>query len=191
MPWTTPVTVNTGQTISAALWNEQIRDNLADLRSYQNRYAEYRRTAGNITLTGTTTWGSLTTIGTAADLTLNASNGDVIEGIAMFAVGGESVDVIFDWVTVVSGNATNSFSLNAAVPTVYSDLNRNVYFKARDTTQEVSGSLFRTLTSGDIVAGTVTVRLRYATATATGRTLLAGAASPFIIAARNHGPVTT
>lgn len=34
MPWTTPVTVNTGQTISAALWNEQIRDNMNEIAPF-------------------------------------------------------------------------------------------------------------------------------------------------------------
>jgi hypothetical protein len=191
MAWTTPTTVNAGEVLTAALWTSDVQGNTNDLRSYQNRYAEYRRTAGNITLTGTTTWSTLTTIGTAGDLTLNATAGDVIEGIAMFAVGGENVELIFDWVTVVSGTVTNSFSLNAAAPAAFTNLDRNVYYKINGSTQAVPGSLFRTLTAGDISAGTVTVRLRYATGAATNRTLFAGTVSPFTIAARNHGPVTT
>ena len=36
MAWTTPVTVNAGDAILASLWNEQVRDNLANLRALAN-----------------------------------------------------------------------------------------------------------------------------------------------------------
>ena len=163
-----------------------------DGRSYQNRYARAKRTAGNVTLTGTSTWSDLTTIGSAMDLTLNASTGDVIEFTASGIVNNINIDIGFDVVTIVSSAAVNSFGLDAAAPANSAAFNGvSAWFCDNNDIRQLSGSIFRTLLAGDISSGTVKMRMRYAMSSATSRTLYADTGHPFEIWARNLGPVTT
>ena len=188
MPWTTPETFTAGQTLTAASMN-LIQGNLTALRG--NRYAEYRYTSGNVTLTGTTTWSTLTTIGTAADLTLTAAAGDVIEAGALFSVDTAAVNLGFDWVTVVGSTVTNSFSLNGAAPSTWSNLGNNGWFCPTGVFWAINGSQNYTLVAGDISSGTVKLRFRYAMAAATNRNFFADSTRPFMLWARNHGAVTS
>src|SRR6266545_3830418 len=48
MPWHTPITVTTGQLITATNWNEQIRDNISYLKDIA--YVEF---TSNVSVTGT------------------------------------------------------------------------------------------------------------------------------------------
>ena len=188
MAWTTPGTATAGEVLTAAFWNSNVRDNTADLRSYQNRYARAKRASTSLTI-NSTTWAN---VDTALDLTLNASAGDVIEYCVSGIVGTAAVVNGFDVVTVVSGSPVNSFGLDAAAPTTYAALNSaSAWYCQTGVEVTISGSIFRTLAAGDISAGTVTLRLRYVSSAAVNRTLFAVAPAALEVWARNHGPVTT
>ena len=195
MAWTTPETAVAGEVLTAAYLNTNVVDNTADLRSYQNRYVSFRRTSGTVVLTGTTTWSTLTTIGTAADLTLTATAGDVVEGGINALAGNEVIDMAFDFVTVVGGVVTNSFGTNGAAPAVFANFSGGGWYMPAVGGAAgygiATGSYPYTLQSGDVSGGQVTIRLRYAMGAATNRNLFCTAGNPFMIWARNHGPVTT
>jgi len=163
-----------------------------DLTVLRGDYAKYRRTAGNVTLTGTTTWSTLTTIGTAADLTLAAASGDVIEFSVSLLVGQEAVNSGFDVVTCngPGGSPINSVAYDGAYQsawTTHQGMSGWLCFGSAFVS--ASGSVFYKLVAGDIVSNAVTLRLLYAMGAATNKTLYAGTQIPFDIWARNHGPV--
>jgi hypothetical protein len=194
MAWTTLGTVAPGDVLRAnsgtAAYNNVI-GNLGELRSYANKYAEFRRSTGDVTLTGTSTWSTLTTIGTGGDLTLAAAAGDQIQAGIFFAVlpvGAASL--AFDWVTVVSGTVTNSFSLAAAAPATWSNLNATGWHVAGAIAMPFSGSQHYTLGAGDVSGGNVVLRLRYAMSSAVNKEIYAAADRPLVLWARNHGPIT-
>lgn len=188
MPYVAPTSVSTGDVLTAARYNSDVVGNMADLRSYQNRYARAKRTSGNLTL-NSTTWAN---VDTGLDLVLNASSGDVIEYCVSAIWGSAAVVNGFDVVTMVSGSPVNSFGLDAAAPTTYAALNSvGAWYAQTGAEITVSGSIFRTLAAGDISAGTVTLRLRYVGSSATNRTLYAVSSAPIEVWARNLGPVTT
>jgi hypothetical protein len=187
MAWVTPTNVATGDVLTASKWNQEVVENTRVLRG---DYAEYRYTTGNITLTGTTSWSNLTTIGTAGDLVLAAATGDVVEVCVSMLVGNEAVNLGFDAVTVVGGTVTNSFALNGPAAAAYTGNNGySAWWNAGGVIYPVGGSAFYKLVSGDISSSTVTVRIRYAMAAATNRLLYAASANPLGFFARNHGPV--
>lgn len=158
------------------------------LNSYSNRYARAKRTSGNIT-GNSTSW---VNVDTNLDLVLNASVGDVIEYAASILVSNVNVVMGFDVVTVVSGNPVNSFVMDGAVPTTISDsYGMSGWYCYSGAEQNASGSIFRTLVSGDISSGIVRLRLRYVTSSAVNRIIFANAVNPLEVWARNHGPVTT
>jgi hypothetical protein len=190
MAWTNLGTVAPGDVLRAssgtAAYNNVI-GNLSDLRSYQNRYAQAKRTSGNITL-NSTGWAN---VDTGLDLTLNAASGDVVEVAISANIQNQAVEAYFDVVTVVAGSPVNSFGRDnspANPPTSYGIMG---WLCGPSVAARLTGGFFRTLAAGDISAGTVTLRLRYATQTATNRTLDAGTANALHWWARNHGPVTT
>lgn len=187
MAWTTVPTFTSGQILTAA----QMNGLGSDLNELRGDYASYLYTTGNVTLTGTTNWSTLTTIGTAGDLTLAADAGDVVEIAISFLIASASANLGFDAVTVVSGTATNSFSQSSGVPTTYTNLNSaSAWFcNQLATAQAVGGSLFYKLVSGDISSGNVTLRVRYVMSSANNATLYATTSNPAQIWARNHGPV--
>jgi hypothetical protein len=165
-----------------------VRDNTSDLRSYQNRYARFKRTAGSLTINGTS-WADLPTIGTTWDLTLNATAGDVIETAICFFWNNEAVEGQLDVVTVVGGVVTNSFGGDAAPSNTHNGILS--WRGGASRFEYVGGNFFRTLVAGDISANTVTLRLRCKTGTAANKTIGATVDAPFEWWARNNGPVTT
>ena len=191
MAFVTPTNVTVGSVLTASKYNQEVVENTSVLRSYSNRYAEFRRSSGNLTLTGTTTYSTLTTVGTAADLTLNASAGDVIQAGAFMSLDNAAVLLNFDWVTVVGGTVTNSFTLNGAAPAANVNLNTSGFFVPNGVSWAINGSQNYTLVAGDISTGTVTLRFRYSMAAATNRTIFADSTRPMQLWSRNHGPVTT
>ena len=188
MAWTTPGTAVAGDVLTAAFWNEQVRDNTADLRSYQNRYARYKYTGGNITI-NSTTWINMPTMGTASDLVLTASSGDVIEVCASGLWNNDAVDGYVDVATVVSGSPVNSFAADGTPSN--SNTGIRAWYGATSQYSSMGGSFFRTLVSGDISAGNVTLRLRVRTSSASNKILITSTDNIFEWWARNHGPVTT
>jgi len=189
MAFTTPGTAVAGEVLTAAFWNEQVRDNTSDLRSYQNRYARFKRSAGDLTLNSNGVWANLPTIGTTGDLTINATSGDVVE-VALAALwSNEAVEGFLDFVTIVGGVVTNSFGVDGAESGSHSGI---VTFRGiASRFDPVGGVFFRTLAAGDISGGTVTVRVRYRTGSAANKTLFASTNNAFEYWIRNHGPVTT
>lgn len=190
MPYVAPTTVSTGDVYQASAHNVIVND-VIDLRSYQNRFAQYRYTGGAITLTSNSTWADIPTIGTALDFTLNASTGDVIEYGVNFIVSSSAVSTGWDVFTIVGSTATNTFSTGAAATTWATQQGCGGWFCGTSVEEKVTGSAFYTLQSGDISSGTVKLRLRYSNSSATTRLLYASTQNPFMVFARNLGPVTS
>jgi len=167
-----------------------LTNDVIDLRSYQNRYAAAKRASTSITL-NSTTWAN---VDTGLDLTLNASTGDVIEYVpSMFGPNGYNVAVAFDVATIVSGSVVNVFSTDGAANNTYNGISGWYWTNSSiiNIYATVSGSAFYTLQAGDISSGTVTLRLRYKSDSATNRVLYATVDNLLKVWARNHGPVTT
>ena len=149
-----------------------------------------RYTGGNISLTGSTNWSNLTTIGTAGDLVLAAAAGDLVEMAVSMKVLNQAVNIGFDAVTVVSATVTNSFANNGAASAAYTNTQGiSGWWAVASEYHGICGSAFYKLVAGDISSNTVTLRIRYAMAAATNRTLQANAGEPVQFWARNHGPV--
>jgi hypothetical protein len=188
MAWTTPGTATAGEVLTASFWNTQVRDNTADLRSYQNRFASFFRSAGNYTLNST----SWTSVDTTSDLTLAATVGDVIETGIYGLFGSANTVVNVDVVTRAGGSNVTSFGGRQAAPSgnttgyyipgCYSSVNADVNF---------GGMAHLTLTASDISAGNVTCRVQYRTSSAVNRTLYGSAPDFFYFYIKNLGPVTT
>lgn len=145
-----------------------------------------RRTAGDLTL-NSTSWAN---VDTGLDLTLDeCQEGDEIVYGVSGLLGATALEVKFDAVTVVSGTPTNSFAKRGAV-----DASPGAHIAAwyvNDTAklQHVGGTTPPyTVVAGDLVSGAITFRLRYATYTATNRTLLASASHPLDVWVMNLGP---
>lgn len=143
----------------------------------------FTRTSGNLTI-NSTTWADLPTIGTTWDAVLTAQTGDVIEVCVTGITGAEAVSSYFDVATIVSAAPVNYFATaggasGQGIPGAVGQALSNIYFL---------GIYMRTLVAGDISAGTVTLRLRYRTNTATDRTIFATADVPLQFWAKNLGP---
>lgn len=158
--------------------------NLGSALVHVRDYARASRNTGNVTLNGTA-WGN---VDTATDLVLTAATGDVIEICpqARVAAGAASTDTHFDVATVVGGSPVNYFGTAGGV----SDEGL-IGWRCKDTVDtSFAGSAFRTLVSGDLSSGTVTLRLRYRQDSAGNRLFVAGATNPFSWVAKNLGPAT-
>lgn len=144
-----------------------------------------RRTAGNLTL-NSTAWSN---VDTGLDLTLNECQvGDeIVYGISALA-GTENANVTLDVVTLVASTATNSFAERG--PAVASPGKRlSGTYLAANINAAVNGPVPPyTVVAGDLTNGQITLRLRYATATAAARTLYASADFPLDVWAWNIGP---
>lgn len=186
MAWTTPKTDFVSGNILTAAQMNAIGEDLTVLRG---DFDLFRRTAGNITLTGTTTWSDLTTIGTTADLTLNASTGDVVEAGVFALFGVDNVAACLDVITVVGSTKTNSLTTGGAVPANFTAFSGSGWYSVGGSFESLTGSLFYVLQSGDISSSTVKLRVQYAMASATNRLIHGSSANPFLFYARNHGPV--
>lgn len=151
---------------------------------YVKDYARATRTAGNLTI-NSTSWAN---VDTGTDLVLTAATGDVIEvGIsARVTAGAANTDTAFDVATIVSASPVNYFATAGGA----SD-HGVIGWLAKDTQDTRFGStITRTLVSGDISGGTVTLRLRYRQDTAGNRLFVGTATDPFIWYAKNLGPAT-
>jgi|DEB0MinimDraft_3_1074331.scaffolds.fasta_scaffold16706_3 hypothetical protein len=187
MAWITPKTdFAPGDVLTAA----QMNNIGSDLTTLRGDFADYRYTGGNISLTGSTNWSNLTTIGTAGDLVLAAAAGDLVEMAVSMKVLNQAVNIGFDAVTVVSATVTNSFANNGAASAAYTNTQGiSGWWAVASEYHGICGSAFYKLVAGDISSNTVTLRIRYAMAAATNRTLQANAGEPVQFWARNHGPV--
>lgn len=157
-------------------------------RSQRSRgFKFFIRNAGSLTL-NSTTWVDLPTIGTTWDASLSAQVGDVIEtGVSVF-YSNEGVQVALDVVSIVSASPVNAWG-NQTTPDNAS-LGVPSWFGETTVNQHSGGSVMKTLVSGDISGGAVTLRLRYRTIIASAKTLTASAACPFHWWVKNLGPVS-
>lgn len=186
MAWTSVSDVTAGSVLTASAFNGQVLGNLTALRG---DFDFHRRTAGNITLTGTTNWSDLTTIGTGADLTLNASAGDLVEASLFMLVDTAVVAMGFDVVTVVGSTKTNSLTSGGAAPAAFSTMTSSGWYVPANLVVGVTGSIFYVLQAGDISSNTVKLRVQYGMGSATNRLMYGSTTNPFMFYARNHGPV--
>lgn len=134
------------------------------------------RTSGDLTL-NSTNWAD---VDTGLDLTLPAAAGDIFEVTANGLCDVQAVNVFFDAVSVVSAAPVNSFGQNAAVTTAPPNYGITAWRCTQSLLERFGIPIHYTIQAGDISGGNVTVRLRYATSSATNRTLFASSATGFI-----------
>jgi len=147
------------------------------------------RTGGNVTVSSTT-WAA---VDTGLDLTLAAQAGDIIEyGVNGAWAGTTSTTVygLLDAATVVGGSVVNYFSSGSSSPATYGTLGwwGPPYTASNSPDFPIPGPIQRTLVSGDLSGGNVTLRLQTAISAAGSRLLYAATTTPLRVFARNLGP---
>lgn len=175
---TTATIVRAQEGTTAAAWSAGATwAHAGTTRDLAGKAAHAKRTSGNFT-TANTGVGTFTVIDSGLDLTLPAQAGDLVQvGLDCFAAR-TTGDISFDFGTLVSGSIVNRWAGGSAgIQGAYAAL----------TGTPVNAAYFRTLVSGDITAGTVVVRLLYATAGAS-QTIFAVTANPLHVWAMNYGP---
>lgn len=145
------------------------------------------RTSGDLTLNS----GSWANVDTGTDLVLDAQSGDVIEvGGSWLVAGSTTTATFFDVASIVSAAPVNSWGIDGAVTTTMEGVQAwRCDSNSIGLNTAVGGSMMRTLVSGDIASGTVTLRLRYKQPTATNVTLYNSANRVLHFWAKNLGPV--
>lgn len=142
----------------------------------------FTRGAGNLTL-NSTAWVVLPTIGTTFDITLVAQTGDVVECGVNGVWGAENVQGNLDAVSIVSAAVVSYWGGDGT-----SASGTGAWSGYNSINAPIGGSVMRTLISGDVTAGSVTVRLLYRTSTAANKTLFANTGNSFQFWAKNLGP---
>lgn len=135
------------------------------------------RTSGSFTA-NSTNW---TNLDTGLDIVLAAQAGDVIEVGVNYQAENEASTFRLDVATIVSGAVVNYFG-GATDPG--SNYGVSGWTAPGGTPSSISGSVMRTLASGDISNGQVTLRLRYRTDSAANKTIHAQSARPFQFSAK-------
>lgn len=134
--------------------------------------ARHKRTAGSYTL-NSTTWAD---VDSGTDLVVDAEAGDIITATASWLWGGENVDGYIDVATIVAAAVVNVIGGNGATADGLSGWAK----RNGAAFLPMSGSVDYVVQAGDISTGTVTLRLRYRTSTATNLTLWAVATTPLM-----------
>lgn len=149
-------------------------------------YAEVLRTSGDLTLSST----SVSAVSSALDLTLAASEGDLVEfGMMGLLAGSVNPSIGFDVYTLPSGSPVNPFSvgLSTALATAQGVPGWEC---PTNQTDRLQGSITRVLTSGDVSGGSTVLRLFYAKYEPTNaRILYANSNIPLKVWAKNYGQV--
>lgn len=164
------------------------------LIAYSNTVPEFitRATGSNLSLNAT----AITELAAATngpgtggfDIVLDAATGDVVEFAICAMANNDSAQAIgLDVYTMVGGSRVNPFGvgLSASLASTFGVM--GWYTEGATRLIPITGSVMRTLVSGDISSGTVTLRLHYAKANTTARTIFSTANFPFHIWAKNHG----
>jgi len=142
-----------------------------------------KRTGGDLTL-NSTTWANLDTV---LDLVLDAVIGDLVEVGMSGLHGAESPTSYIDVVSLVSSSPVNSWSRDGAEAAAHNGL---MAWRGQGSEQHTAGGqIIREIVSGDLSSGTVTLRFRYKTSTASNKTMFATVDNPLHVWAKNHGPV--
>lgn len=171
--WTAPRDWVSGEVVTAALLNTHLRDNMKVGRGF----SQATRTAGNLTL-DSTLWA---TASTTLDLVLTAAANDRIAVELSASLSTANVNVGFDAIAANSGTHFSGVSGNNA-------FGHQAWYSPGNNTMGVGGMVIRTLTTGDISGGNVTVRLRYRCGSTAARTVNASTTRPLRFAAFNLGP---
>ena len=140
------------------------------------------RTAGSVV--ATTSWQPVDSAG-AHDLVIEAQTGDVLVVAVSAQWDPAATNGRLDAVTInASGTPVGSFS------GTYGATSTGVaaWLGASGVITGVGGSVMRTITSGEIFSGQVTVRLMLRSDSAASKTLIATAADPLQFSVRNIGP---
>lgn len=138
------------------------------------------RTAGDLTL-NSTAWADLST---ALDLGLPAQVGDVVRVTIAAYWSNQAVAGYLDAASRVGGATANHWATaGVAGQGIVGLVGDGSTFTYRNA------SWRRTLEASDIESGTVTVRVRYRTSTATNKILFGNANVPFQWALDNLGPM--
>ena len=140
----------------------------------------FKRAAGDLTL-NSTSWANLPTIGTTWDVSLKAAVGDIIEADMSGLINDEAVEAHLDLWTMPAGVATNQFGGTQGVA---------AWWGRASNVVKAGGAAHYTIVSGDLVSGSVALRLRYKTSTATNKTLFASTALPLQFSVKNLGQPT-
>jgi hypothetical protein len=146
-----------------------------------SRYVTARRSSGNLALNNT----SWTDVDTGIDLVLPAATGDVIEVSLNGLIGNEGVNANLDVATIVSAAPVTYFSSATGTP---SGDGVAGWFAVAGQYFLLGVPVALKLVTGDVSAGTVTLRLRFKTAAASNKTLFAGA-TQFVWSAKNLGRI--
>lgn len=143
-------------------------------------YEFAKRVSGDITL-NSTSWAN---VDTGLDLVLDAATGDTILAGASMVIGSEATTLCLDVATIVSAAPVNYFGTAGGA----GDFGITSWLGTTGQVESAGAPTMYTLQSGDISTGTVTLRLRYRTTSATNKTLRASSTLPFLWWAENIGP---
>ncbi len=142
------------------------------------------RSSGNITM-NSVNWANLDT---GMDITLAAQVGDTLEASLFALIGNQAVDTYFDVATIVAAAPVNSFVKRGAVTTAPPPYGN--WYALTGAWTNLGVPIHYTVVTGDLSSGLVTLRLRYATLTATNRTFHAdGTNYTAEFCVKNLGPV--
>ena len=151
------------------------------------RLDKARRTSGNITVTSTT-WVDLDT---GLDLTLTGvlANDEVEVGLSgIWAADGAGFQGLINAVSLVSSSPVNGWGEEGAEAA--SGQGVSAWFGSSfNIHSSIGGSVIKTIVSGDLESGTLTIRFRTRLAGSDTRNLLANANNPLQVWAKNLGPV--
>jgi len=141
-----------------------------------------RRTAGDLTVNGTS-WADLDN---GLDLVLAAVvAGDLVQ-VGLTAIwNSETVTGALDAVSIVSASPVTSWGADAAPNNTYDGV--LAWFGQASQIESIGGSVIRAVVSGDLAAGSLTIRFRVRTTTAANKLLFATAVNPICVYAINHG----
>lgn len=146
-----------------------------------------KRTSGDLVLAASTAWAN---VDTGLDIALAAQIDDVLVATVMAVTNNAAVDLYLDAVTLTAAPAPlNSFARGAAVEASPGSAGVPGWFSRASAYEKVTGAMPYTVVAGDLPTGNVvTVRLRYAMASATARTIYASATYPLVFFVENIGP---
>ncbi|MEX2267243.1 MAG: hypothetical protein WEA75_01015 [Acidimicrobiia bacterium] len=177
MTWVAPSTVTPGQVATAALWNEQVRDNMKVGRDS----GRTSRTSGNITV-NSTTW---TNLDNNLDITLGGAAADRFRAELGIYISSEATSLYVDARTVTG---SNYFTPNTAETNVggFPGWTMGSGFQGAR-----SGGPTYVTVSGDYAAGVCAVRLRTRTSGAVNKTVVATTDLSLLHYLYNLGPRVT
>jgi hypothetical protein len=148
------------------------------------RVAFARRSSGDITASSTS-WAD---VHADFQLSVPAADGDIVEvGVSTSASGSGTRNISMDASSFVSGSPVISWGRDAAEDSGFQGimawrLNAGVFSRA-------GGGVMRRVTAAEIVAGVLTIHLRYKVDGGSGdRTIFAGTNAPSHFHVTNHGP---